>query len=256
MKRSTLYALLFCAFVAAACGGSDVGAAPADSQQYNSSAANAEAQNAIANVLTSANRLVVDGKGITADTDSAGRSPINPGLKTLWDLVRGLRCALWGNCAGVNMRTFKALHVDGVGGVATSSAPVGTVKLAAAYGGVTMPTTTNAQGILTGDSGAFGFGTFRWNGAAWSFVGGFNIYNLTVIGLGIVDIDFGTAPANYLKCAGSANSTLNGGAPYWIEVTPTGVTSGRLVVRYRMKDVTNAPANTSFTTLMFCGAGA
>lgn len=95
MKRSTLYALLFCAFVAAACGRSDVGAAPADSQQYNSSAANAEAQNAIANALTSANRLPVDGKGITADADSAGRSPINPGLKVLWDMVRGLRCAIW-----------------------------------------------------------------------------------------------------------------------------------------------------------------
>lgn len=256
MKRSTLYALLFCAFVAAACGGSDVGAAPADSQQYNSSAANAEAQNAIANVLTSANRLVVDGKGITADTDSAGRSPINPGLKTLWDLVRGLRCAIWGNCPGVNMRTFKSLDVDGTGGVITSAAPVGTIKLAAAYGGTTLPTSTNAQGIFTSDSGAFGYGNFNWNGATWSFTGGFNIHSITAISTGVVDIDFGTAPANYLKCAGSANSTFNGGAPYWIEVTLIGVTSGRLVVRYRMKDVTNTVANTSFMTLMFCGGGA
>ena len=256
MKKSTIYALLFCAFVAAACGGDDADASPADSQQYSSSAANAEAANAIANALTSANRLPVDGKGITADADSAGRSPINPGLKVLWDMVRGLRCAIWGNCAGVNMRTVKSLHVDGTGGVITSAAPVGTVKVDAAYGGVTLPTGANAQGILTGDSGAFGYGTFNWNGAAWSFTGGFNIYGLTVIGLGIVDIDFGSAPANYLKCAGSANSSFNGGAPYWIEVTPTGVASGRLIVRYRMKDVTNAPANTSFTTLMFCGAGA
>jgi hypothetical protein len=256
MKKSTIYALLFVAFVAAACGGSDVGAAPADSQQYSSSAANAEAANAISNALTSANRLVRDGKFITADSDGGGSSPINPGLKSLWDMVRGLRCAVWGNCAGVNQRTFKSLHVDGTGGVITSAAPVGTVKLDAAYGSVTMPTSANAQGILTGDSGAFGYGTFNWNGAAWSFTGGFNIYGLTVIGLGVVDIDFGSAPANYLKCAGSANSSFNGGAPYWIEVTPTGVTSGRLIVRYRMKDVTNAPANTSFTTLIFCGAGA
>jgi len=256
MKKSTIYALLLVAFVAAACGGSDVGAAPADSQQYSSSAANAEAQNAISNALTSANRLVRDGKFITADSDGGGSSPINPGLKSLWDMVRGLRCAVWGNCAGVNQRTFKSLHVDGTGGVITSAAPVGTVKLDAAYGSVTMPTLANAQGILTGDSGAFGYGTFNWNGAAWSFTGGFNIYGLTVIGLGVVDIDFGSAPANYLKCAGSANSSFNGGAPYWIEVTPTGVTSGRLIVRYRMKDVTNAPANTSFTTLIFCGAGA
>ena len=256
MKKSTIYALLFVAFVAAACGGSDVGAAPADSQQYSSSAANAEAANAISNALTSANRLVRDGKFITADSDGGGSSPINPGLKSLWDMVRGLRCAVWGNCAGVNQRTFKSLHVDGTGGVITSAAPVGTVKLDAAYGSVTMPTLANAQGILTGDSGAFGYGTFNWNGAAWSFTGGFNIYGLTVIGLGVVDIDFGSAPANYLKCAGSANSSFNGGAPYWIEVSPTGVTSGRLIVRYRMKDVTNAPANTSFTTLIFCGAGA
>ena len=256
MKKSTIYALLLVAFVAAACGGSDVGAAPADSQQYNSSAANAEAANAISNALTSANRLVRDGKFITADSDGGGSSPINPGLKSLWDMVRGLRCAVWGNCAGVNMRTFKSLDIDGTGGVITTAAPVGTIKLGAAYGGVTLPTTTNAQGILTSDSGAFGFGSFNWNGATWSFTGGFNVHSITVIGTGIVDITYGTAPTNYLKCAGSANSSFNGGAPYWIEVTPTGVTSGRLIVRYRMKDVTNAPANTSFTTLIFCGAGA
>ena len=256
MKRSTIYALILCAVVAAACGTDDAGAAPADSQQYSSSAANAEAANAVANALTLPNRLVRDGKFITADSDGAGSSPINPGLKTLWDMVRGLRCAIWGNCAGVNMRTFKSLHVDGTGGVITTTAPVGTVKVDAAYGGVTLPTTTNAQGILTGDSGAFGYGSFNWNGATWSFVGGFNVHSITVIGTGVIDITFGTAPANYLKCAGSANSTFNGGAPYWIEVTPNGVASSRLVVRYTMKDVTNTVANTSFTTLIFCGAGA
>jgi hypothetical protein len=154
------------------------------------------------------------------------------------------------------MRTFKSLDIDGTGGVITTAAPVGTIKLGAAYGGVTLPTTTNAQGIFTSDSGAFGYGNFSWNGATWSFTGGFNIHSITAISTGIVDITYGTAPANYLKCAGSANSTFNSGAPYWIEVTPTGVTSGRLVVRYRMKDVTNTVANTSFMTLMFCGAGA
>jgi hypothetical protein len=256
MKRSTIYALILCAVVAAACGTDDAGAAPADSQQYSSSAANAEAANAVANALTLPNRLVRDGKFITADSDGAGSSPINPGLKTLWDMVRGLRCAIWGNCPGVNMRTFKSLHVDGTGGVITTAAPVGTVKVDAAYGGVTLPTTTNAQGILTGDSGAFGFGNFFWNGATWSFTGGFNVHSITVISTGVIDITFGTAPANYLKCAGSANSTFNGGAPYWIEVTPNGVASSRLVVRYTMKDVTNTVANTSFTTLIFCGAGA
>lgn len=256
MKRSTIYALILCAVVAAACGGSDADAALADQQQYSTAAATAETINGVADPLTSTALLVRDGKRVTADSNGAGSSPVNPGIKAALDMIRGLRCAIWGNCAGVNMRTFKSLHVDGTGGVITSAAPVGTVKLDAAYGSVTMPTAANAQGVLTGDSGAFGYGNFNWNGAVWSFTGGFNIYGLTVIGLGIVDIDFGSAPANYLKCAGSANSSFNGGAPYWIEVTPTGVASGRLIVRYRMKDVTNAPANTSFTTLIFCGAGA
>lgn len=254
--RRNMFALALAAFVAAAYGSSDANAAPADRAQYSTSAAVAEAINAVANALTSTAGLPMDGKFMTANGDGSGSSPVNPGIKACLDMVRGLRCAIWGNCAGVNMRTVKSLHVDGTGGVITSAAPVGTVKLDAAYGSVTMPTAANAQGILTGDSGAFGYGNFNWNGVAWSFTGGFNIYGLTVIGLGIVDIDFGSAPANYLKCAGSANSSFNGGAPYWIEVTPTGVASGRLIVRYRMKDVTNAPANTSFTTLMFCGAGA
>ena len=105
MKKSTIYALLFVAFVAAACGSSDVAAAPADSQQYTTSSANAESANSIAVALSSANRLVRDGKYITADSDGAGSSPINPGLKSLWDMLRGLRCAVWGNCVGVNMRT-------------------------------------------------------------------------------------------------------------------------------------------------------
>ena len=256
MKRSTIYALILCAVVAAACGGSDADAALADQQQYSTAAATAETINGVADPLTSTALLVRDGKRVTADSNGAGSSPVNPGIKAAFDMIRGLRCALFGNCAGVNQRTVKSLHVDGTGGVITSAAPVGTVKLDAAYGSVTMPTAANAQGVLTGDSGAFGYGNFNWNGAVWSFTGGFNIYGLTVIGLGIVDIDFGSAPANYLKCAGSANSSFNGGAPYWIEVTPTGVASGRLIVRYRMRDVTNAPANTSFTTLMFCGAGA
>ena len=256
MKRSTIYALILCAVVAAACGGSDADAALADQQQYSTAAATAETINGVADPLTSTALLVRDGKRVTADSNGAGSSPVNPGIKAALDMIRGLRCALLGNCVGVDMRTLKALHIDGTGGVITTAAPVGTVKVDAAYGGVTLPTTTNAQGILTGDSGAFGYGSFNWNGATWSFVGGFNVHSITVIGTGVIDITFGTAPANYLKCAGSANSTFNGGAPYWIEVTPNGVASSRLVVRYTMKDVTNTVANTSFTTLIFCGAGA
>ena len=256
MKRSTIYALILCAVVAAACGGSDADAALADQQQYSTAAATAETINGVADPLTSTALLARDGKFITANSNGAGSSPVNPGIKAALDMIRGLRCAIWGNCVGVDMRTLKALHIDGTGGVITTAAPVGTVKVDAAYGGVTLPTTTNAQGILTGDSGAFGFGNFFWNGATWSFGGGFNVHSITVISTGVIDITFGTAPANYLKCAGSANSTFNSGAPYWIEVTPNGVASSRLVVRYTMKDVTNTVANTSFTTLIFCGAGA
>jgi len=52
--RNTLFALLVCAFVAAACGGDSACAAPADSQQYSSSAAAAEAANAVSNALMGA----------------------------------------------------------------------------------------------------------------------------------------------------------------------------------------------------------
>lgn len=256
MKRSTIYALILCAVVAAACGGSDADAALADQQQYSTAAATAETINGVADPLTSTALLARDGKFMTADSNGAGSSPVNPGIKAAFDMIRGLRCAIFGNCAGVNQRTVKSLHVDGTGGVVTTAAPVGTIKLGAAYGGTTLPTTTNAHGLLTSDSGPLGYGNFSWNGVSWGFVGGFNVHSVTQSATGVIDVEFGTAPANYLKCAGSANSTFNSGAPYWIEVTPTGVTSGRLVVRYRIKDVTNAAANTSFMTLMFCGAGA
>jgi hypothetical protein len=254
MKRSTLYALLFCAFVAAACGGSDVGAAPADSQQYNSSAANAEAQNAIANVLTSANRLVVDGKGITADTDSAGRSPINPGLKSLWDMLRGLRCAVWGNCVGVDMRTLRALHIDGAGGATTTAAPDGGLKLSLLPSGTATPTTAVQPGVITGESGLFGAVYVNYTGVSYQFVSGFNVYSMTVVGVGEIDITYNTAPSAANKCWATADVRFAVGAPVFGEGLPISIAAGKLTVRYTLKDASSVTQERGFTSLVFCGA--
>ena len=72
MKRSTIYALILCAVVAAACGGSDADAALADQQQYSTAAATAETINGVADPLTSTALLVRDGKRVTADSNGAG----------------------------------------------------------------------------------------------------------------------------------------------------------------------------------------
>lgn len=254
MKRSTLYAVILYAFVAVACGAGDAGASPADSQQYSTSAANAEVANAIANALTSANRLVVDGKGITADTDSAGRSPINPGLKSLWDMVRGLRCALWGNCVGVSMRTLKALHIDGTGGVITTAAPSGGLKLSLSPSGTTVPTTAVQPGVLTGESGLFGAAYINYNTITYEFVSGFNVESFTIVGVGEIDVTYNTAPSAANKCWATINVLFSVGAPVFGEALPMSVTGGKLKVRYTMKNTAGTTQERSFTTTVFCGA--
>ena len=254
MKKSTIYALLFCAFVAAACGGDDAKAAPANSQQYSSSAANAEAANAIANVLTSANRLVVDGYGVTADNDAAGRSPINPGLKVLWDMVRGLRCAIWGNCAGVNQRTVKSLHVDGTGGATTTAAPAGGLKLSLSPSGTTTPTTAVQPGVITGESGLFGAVYINYTGVSYQFVSGFNVYSMTVVGVGEIDITYNTAPSATNKCWATADVRFAVGAPVFGEGLPISIAAGKLTVRYTLKDASSVTQERGFTSLVFCGA--
>lgn len=98
-------------------------ASDADLAQYNRPAANAEAANA-ADALLSTLLVVRDGKGITADSNGAGSAPVNRSIKELADALAGVRCSLIGNCASVNSRTLKSLHVDGTGGV-TSSASAG-----------------------------------------------------------------------------------------------------------------------------------
>lgn len=254
MKKSTIYALLFVAFVAAACGSSDVAAAPADSQQYTTSSGNAEAANSIAVALSSVNRLVRDGKFITADSDGAGSSPINPGLKSLWDMLRGLRCAVWGNCVGVNMRTLKALHVDGTGGATTTAAPAGGLKLSLSPSGTTVPTTAVQPGVLTGESGLFGAAYMNYNTITYEFVSGFNVESFTIIGVGEVDVTYNTAPSAANKCWATINVLFSVGAPVFGEALPLSVTGGKLKVRYTMKNTAGTTQERSFTTTVFCGA--
>ena len=254
MKRSTLYAMLLYAFVAAACGAGDAVASPADSQQYTTSAANANAANAIAVALSSPNRLPVDGKGITADTDSAGRSPINPGLKSLWDMLRGLRCAVWGNCVGVDMRTLKALHIDGTGGATTAAAPAGGLKLSLSPSGTTTPTTAVQPGVITGESGLFGAVYVNYTGVSYQFVSGFNVYDMTVVGVGEIDITYNTAPSSTNKCWATADVRFAVGAPVFGEGLPISIAGGKLVVRYTLKNVSGVTQERGFTSLVFCGA--
>lgn len=254
MKRSTLYAMLLYAFVAAACGAGDAIASPADSQQYTTSAANANAANAIAVALSSPNRLPVDGKGITADTDSAGRSPINPGLKSLWDMLRGLRCAVWGNCVGVDMRTLRALHIDGTGGATTTAAPDGGLKLSLSPSGTTTPTTAVQPGVITGESGLFGAVYINYTGVSYQFVSGFNVYSMTVVGVGEIDITYNTAPSSTNKCWATADVRFAVGAPVFGEGLPISIAGGKLVVRYTLKNVSGVTQERGFTSLVFCGA--
>ena len=254
MKRSTLYAMLLYAFVAAACGAGDAVASPADSQQYTTSAANANAANAIAVALSSPNRLPVDGKGVTADTDSAGRSPINPGLKSLWDMLRGLRCAVWGNCVGVDMRTLKALHIDGTGGATTTAAPAGGLKLSLSPSGTTTPTTAVQPGVITGESGLFGAVYVNYTGVSYQFVSGFNVYDMTVVGVGEIDITYNTAPSSTNKCWATADVRFAVGAPVFGEGLPISIAGGKLVVRYTLKNVSGVTQERGFTSLVFCGA--
>lgn len=254
MKRSTLYAMLLYAFVAAACGAGDAVASPADSQQYTTSAANANAANAIAVALSSPNRLPVDGKGITADTDSAGRSPINPGLKSLWDMLRGLRCAVWGNCVGVDMRTLKALHIDGTGGATTTAAPAGGLKLSLSPSGTTTPTTAVQPGVITGESGLFGAVYINYTGVSYQFVSGFNVYSMTVVGVGEIDITYNTAPSAANKCWATADVRFAVGAPVFGEGLPISIAAGKLTVRYTLKDSSSVTQERGFTSLVFCGA--
>ena len=104
-------------------------AADADLQQYNRPSANAENANT-ADALTGSLLLVRDGKRITADSNGVGSAPINRSVKQIADAVAGTRCGTWGNCTGVNLRTLRAVAVDGAGG-ASSGVANGTILTSA-----------------------------------------------------------------------------------------------------------------------------
>lgn len=96
-----------------------------DQQQYNRLAADAEAANA-ANALTSTLLLARDAKRQTADSNGNGSAPVNPSVKTLAQMVAGLRGALFGNVTGIAKRTLKGIYADLTGGV-THTKPAGTI---------------------------------------------------------------------------------------------------------------------------------
>lgn len=123
-------------------------ASDADLQQYNRPAANAEAANA-ASALTSTLLLPTDGKLITADSNSAGKAPVNRSLKELGDLIAGVRCMLLGNCSGVNRRTAKSFEVDGVGG-AVSTIASGVISGHSLWGSIVAIGPTLPTGQQTG----------------------------------------------------------------------------------------------------------
>ena len=254
MKRSTIYALILCAVVAAACGGSDANAALADQQQYSTAAATAETINGVADPLTSTALLARDGKFITANSNGAGSSPVNPGIKAAFDMIRGLRCAIWGNCVGVNMRTLKALHIDGTGGATTTAAPAGGLKLSLSPSGTTTPTTAVQPGVITGESGLFGAVYVNYTGVSYQFVSGFNVYDMTVVGVGEIDITYNTAPSSTNKCWATADVRFAVGAPVFGEGLPISIAGGKLVVRYTLKNVSGVTQERGFTSLVFCGA--
>ncbi len=254
MKRSTIYALILCAVVAAACGGSDADAALADQQQYSTAAATAETINGVADPLTSTALLVRDGKRVTADSNGAGSSPVNPGIKAALDMIRGLRCAIWGNCVGVDMRTLKALHIDGTGGATTTAAPAGGLKLSLSPSGTTTPTTAVQPGVITGESGLFGAVYINYTGVSYQFVSGFNVYSMTVVGVGEIDITYNTAPSATNKCWATADVRFAVGAPVFGEGLPISIAAGKLTVRYTLKDSSSVTQERGFTSLVFCGA--
>ena len=169
-------------------------------------------------------------------------------------MIRCLRCAIWGNCVGVDMRTLKALHIDGAGGVATTAAPAGGIKLSLSPSGTTTPTTAVQPGVITGESGLFGAVYINYTGVSYQFVSGFNVYDMTVVGVGEIDITYNTAPSSTNKCWATADVRFAVGAPVFGEGLPISIAGGKLVVRYTLKNVSGVTQERGFTSLVFCGA--
>ncbi len=246
VRYLALFALLCCVAI---CG--EAHAADADLQQYSRVAATVEAACG-ANPLTSSQLLPVDGKQITADNNAAGKAPVNRSLKQLADYATCVRCMFTGACAGVNLRTAKALQVDGTGGnVATAAA--GTIVASAARGGTTLPTTPSPHGVTTADSPVLGFCSYSYFGS-YSFVGGYNCDSISTLATGTVQIKLGSAPSNYLKCAAVGGGFFNSGATYVSEASANAPVAGKLPITVHIRNMSGAAADGGFSVIVFCGA--
>lgn len=226
-------------------------ATDADLQQYNRPAVNVEAVCG-ANPLTSSLLLPVDGKKITADNNAAGKAPVNRGAKQMADYAACVRCAAQGNCAGVNLRTMKALQVDGTGGnVATAVA--GTIVPSLARSGTSLPTTANPQGVITADSQVFAYCSYSYSGT-YSFVGGFNCgTGITNPSAGTIIVNTASAPSNYLKCVAVGSGYFNSGANLVSEVMPGTPAAGKMPLTVYVKNTAGLAADAGFQVLVFCG---
>ena len=242
-----LFAVLLCV---ASCG--EAHAADADLQQYSRIAATVEAACG-ANPLTSSLLLPVDGKQITADNNAAGKAPVNRSLKQLADYATCVRCMFTGACAGVNLRTAKALEVDGTGGN-VSTAAAGTIVASAARSGTTLPTTANPQGVHTKDSPIFGFANFSWDGANYVFTCGFNVDSSVKTAVGTVVVSFASAPGNYLKCSAVGGGFFNSGGTYVAEATPGVPAAGKMPVTVYIRSTGGGALDGGFSVLVFCGS--
>ncbi len=185
-------------------------ASDADLAQYNRPAANAEAANA-ASALLGALLVVRDGKGITADSNGTNSAPVNKSIKQIADAVAGIRCALFGNCMGVNHRTVASLYADGSGG-AISMASNGNVQASAALiagtdmqaagvasvgttkAGTSTPTTANSWGTITKESAIF---CYAQVGSGGLFIAGFNVKATAKTSTGTYTVTCNGSPTNY-----------------------------------------------------------
>lgn len=109
----------------------------------------------LAAMLTDTISMPTDGPFITADNDAAGKSPVNPGIKDLANMITGLAGSVLGNIAGVTIRTMKSLAIDGTGGLASVAAS-NTLNVSNAFS-----TTVVAPGGVDITGAATGISTLR-----------------------------------------------------------------------------------------------
>ena len=122
---------------------------------------------------------VTDGPIVSADSNAAGRAPVNLSIKRVKDLLLGLRGAIIGDFAGAVQKSLRGLVVDAQGGN-TVTPPAGSIQATGGTGsGTTAPTTSYAAGVMFRDSVCLGWARGYWDGAAMVLVRGENIRSLT-----------------------------------------------------------------------------